>query len=551
MKTIKQLKLAAAVAAGLALVGCGSDDDSPNTADEGFYKETIANSSCFNANTCSASGFVFPEDAVFVAPNAQSGDDITAEIDTALFSATTGQTLVLPKGTFKVDSTIVIDDELKHNGLTFVGHGIKSTVLNFSDCSSCDDGVRFEGVEDVVIRDMSVNEAGKNGIKAVNVDGIHFNYTATVWDGELTLETESAYGLYPVESDNILIENSYAKGSNDAGIYVGQSNDVVVRNNVAEYNIAGIEIENTNRADVYNNIATRNSGGLLSFDLPNTNQKFGVNTRWFNNKSYDNNTPNVGPGTVGDVPTGTGILVLATSDVEIYENEIYDNKTSAVAITSYFLIEQDEAAYGETGSLTPHMLQGWRPLTQNVQVHNNVFTNNTYAPEMDSLLEDVIAGYITGNHFSSVVTTMGGGDAFPINFPTIIYDGIGELQANAGAFTDLITFAEDNLSVTLDLGAYDADDQICVYDNTYVNPDGFTPYIGSIYDATGNYGFNAETESFDPVLLSSAVGNEATLLNCGENTNPRLAASTATIRGVVYGCGTGGDDENSEPACAL
>ena len=524
MKITNQLKLAAAVAAGMTLVGCGSSSDS--------------NTDCFTANSCSASGFQFPEDAIFVAPNAQPNDDITAEIDTALFNAKAGQTIVLPKGSFNVDTTILIDNTSKHNNLTFTGHGISSTILNFSNCSSCEDGVRFEGVEGVVIRDMSVNEAGKNGIKAVNVDGIHFNYTATVWEGELTLETESAYGLYPVESDNILIENSYAKGSNDAGIYVGQSNDIVVRNNVAEYNIAGIEIENSNRADVYNNIATLNSGGLLSFDLPGTNQKFGTNTRWFNNKSYDNNTPNVGPGTVGKVPAGTGMLVLATRDVEIYNNEIYDNKTNAVSISSYFLIEPDPANYAPEGNLFGDITGGWTPLTQNVQVHNNVFTNNTYAPEVNSLLGDAIAAYTSGQHYSSVVAAQSGGDAFAINFPTIIYDGAGELQANNDAFADLVA------ALDVDMAPYEDADRHCFYNNTFVNPDGFTPYIGSLYDASGASGA-------DPVMLSSVVGNQATLLNCGETPNPRLAASTATIRGQVYGCGTGGDDENSEPACDL
>ena len=523
MKITNQLKLAAAVAAGMTLVGCGSSSDS--------------NTDCFTANSCSASGFQFPEDAIFVAPNAQPNDDITAEIDTALFNAKAGQTIVLPKGSFNVDTTILIDNTSKHNNLTFAGHGISSTILNFSNCSSCEDGVRFEGVEGVVIRDMSVNEAGKNGIKAVNVDGIHFNYTATVWEGELTLETESAYGLYPVESDNILIENSYAKGSNDAGIYVGQSNDIVVRNNVAEYNIAGIEIENSNRADVYN-IATLNSGGLLSFDLPGTNQKFGTNTRWFNNKSYDNNTPNVGPGTVGKVPAGTGMLVLATRDVEIYNNEIYDNKTNAVSISSYFLIEPDPANYAPEGNLFGDITGGWTPLTQNVQVHNNVFTNNTYAPEVNSLLGDAIAAYTSGQHYSSVVAAQSGGDAFAINFPTIIYDGAGELQANNDAFADLVA------ALDVDMAPYEDADRHCFYNNTFVNPDGFTPYIGSLYDASGASGA-------DPVMLSSVVGNQATLLNCGETPNPRLAASTATIRGQVYGCGTGGDDENSEPACDL
>ena len=36
----------------------------------------------------------------------------------------------------------------------------------------------------------------------------------------------------------------------DAGIYVGQSRNIIVRNSIARYNVAGIEIENCYYADV-------------------------------------------------------------------------------------------------------------------------------------------------------------------------------------------------------------------------------------------------------------------------------------------------------------
>ena len=48
-----------------------------------------------------------------------------------------------------------------------------------------------------------------------------------------------AYGIYPVQTTNVLIEDSVAIGASDAGIYVGQSNNVIVRNNRAEFNVAG------------------------------------------------------------------------------------------------------------------------------------------------------------------------------------------------------------------------------------------------------------------------------------------------------------------------
>lgn len=530
MKLNKQLKLAAAVAAGLALVGCGSDDETASS--DGFYTETIVNSSCFNADTCSASGYEFPENAVYVAASASDGDDITSALSTAIDDniATPNTVLVLPKGTFKINNTIGIQNS---NNLTIVGHGIRSTTLDFSD-STGEDGLNILGGQGLVIRDLSVNEAGKNAIAAGAVTGIHFNYVGTVWDVELTVDTESAYGIYPVNCSEVVVENSYTKGSNDAGIYVGQSNNIVVRNNVAEYNIAGIEIENSNNADVYNNKALRNSAGLLSFDLPNLDQAAGTNTRWFSNESYNNNTVNVGPGTVGKVPSGTGILVLATDDVEIYNNTFSDNKTASVAITSYFIMDDGSeldndgnptglnryADAGAAGNYLGTMMNGWAPFTKNVQVHNNTFANNSYKPDTQSLLSDAIAGYLLGINAQGT----------PQDFPTVIYDGVGELQALSGDFAPL------------GHNAYTAAQKHCVYDNTINNPDDLTAYIGSLYDSTAALGT-------DPVLLSSTMGDDATLLNCG-TPNPRLAASTATIRGVVYGCGTGGDDASAE-ACQL
>src|SRR5699024_2527168 len=97
---------------------------------------------------------------------------------------------------------------------------------------------------------------------------------ATVWEGEPD-SANGAYGLYPVESANVLIEDSYVRGSADAGVYVGQSDRIVVRNNIAEWNVAGMEIENSTNADMYSNIARHNTGGLLVFDLPIGNGKYG------------------------------------------------------------------------------------------------------------------------------------------------------------------------------------------------------------------------------------------------------------------------------------
>jgi parallel beta-helix repeat protein len=556
MKINNNLKLAAAIATGIALVGCGSDDN--KAVDTSGYSETVMDTACFAADTCSASAYTFPEGAVFVAADAPDGSDITDALSEALFAAQsiTDATVVLPKGSFKVNATMTVTGA---NGLTVTGHGIKSTILDFTDATEANDGVRFEGGSDITIRDVSVNEAKKNGIKAVTVTGIRFNYVATVWQAELTVDTVSAYGIYPVESSHVLVENSYAKGSNDAGIYVGQSNNIVVRNNIADYNIAGIEIENSNNADVYNNLAYKNSGGILSFDLPGLTQAAGTNIRIFSNEVYDNNTLNVGHGTVGEVPAGTGMLVLATNDVEIYNNNIYDNRTEAIAIVSYFMLDQEFANYaGPTDpnvSLTegagkwfatmanaPYydFVGGWTPTTRNVSFHDNVLTDNSLTPIFEGPFVDVVLGYLTGNNATGVAQPN----------PAIVYDGLGELVANAGLLVGL-----GNMPYA------DSSDYNCAFDNeVIITNNSATSIIGSVFgvnpsevDDNGiptNFVQSVENGAYDtpnPTLRVSSIDDESTILNCA-TTPTRLSASTVTIAGVSYGCEA---DDADLAACAL
>ncbi len=120
----------------------------------------------------------------------------------------------------------------------------------------------------------------------LTVQGVRVEWT----NGPAT--DNGAYGLYPVGCFDVLIENSVVIGASDAGIYVGQSEQIVVRNNLVQYNVAGIEIENSKYADVYLNRATHNTGGILVFDLPNLPKQGGRQTRVFMNYLDANDTPN-------------------------------------------------------------------------------------------------------------------------------------------------------------------------------------------------------------------------------------------------------------------
>ena len=205
---------------------------------------------------------------------------------------------------------------------------------------------------------------------------------------------------------NVLVEGSVAIAASDAGIYVGQSKNVVVRNNRAEYNVAGIEIENTIGADVYDNVATNNTGGILVFNMPHIPQR-GEATRVYNNQVNANNTENfAAPGTaVSGVPKGSGIVINSNDKVEIFANELADNETANILISSYY-----SANYAGQSELA----EEFDPYPEEIFIYNNQYTGGGNAPGADYLVELRDAVY--------------GPDG---RFPDIIWDGMVDTEKSA------------------------------------------------------------------------------------------------------------------------
>lgn len=522
---LEKLSLASAIAvASIAMTACGGSSSS--------NKEIV--DLCLNAE-CTTSGFVLPSNALYVSPDAVDGSDLKDAIITALTDIPDNAVIVLPKGSFVVSSSITVTDA---TGITITGYGMEETKLDFSTAPD-DDGFKLAGGNDITIRDLGVYEAPKNGIKADGVNGIHITYTSAIWETDLEEggNNNGAYGLYPVSSQNVLMDYNYSKGSADAGIYVGQSNNIVVRNNIAEHNVAGIEIENSNNADVYNNIAFDNSAGILSFDLPGLPQAYGGGVRIFSNTTYDNNTTNVGAGAVSLAPSGTGILIFATSDVEIYNNDIYDNETGGVEVSSYFLADDDVSNYATNYGAT--MANGWSPLIKNISIHDNTFKNNSLvSPPKAGLLQDIIAGYQSSSNATGTAQTA----------PAIVYGGIGELLSNAGQLTGFnAVVGEDAKADGVNYNPYTSADLICAHGNINENTsDSDELNVGLIYGtvATDPNNWNEDQTAPEATLRIDTVENN-TLLDC---TLERLEPAVVIIKGQSYGCTS---DDSELEACAL
>lgn len=299
------------------------------------------------------------------------GPNATTEALTAFFDAREGDTIAFCAGRFSLSTGLIMNNK---RGITIKGAGKDRTILNFAN-SDAAEGLNVSHADGIVMQGFTVEDTPGNSIRVFRSRFVTFRDVRASWSDYATCSTRldapnsctrhGAYGLYPVLCQHVLIEDSEAFGASDAGIYVGQTSDVIVRRTRAEYNVAGFEFENTYRAEFVDNIATNNTGGFLIFDLPGLAQ-YGEKNLVHRNRAYNNNFPNFAPAgnIVGSVPKGTGMLVLASDQLDIFDNEISDHDTMGLGIVNYGLIDANE----------PDLRYDFYP--EGISIHGNRFRDN-------------------------------------------------------------------------------------------------------------------------------------------------------------------------------
>src|SRR5438132_528903 len=294
----------------------------------------------------------------------EPGPNIQEETQTALIKAKPGDTIEFAPGNF--DFTMELS--LAVEGVTLRGQGIDQTTLSFKKQNAGSAGLLVTRGK-FVIEDLSVDDAKGDAVKVNGAEGVTFRRVRAQWTGG-SKTSNGAYGLYPVQCKNVLIEECVAIGASDAGIYVGQSRNIIVRRCRAEGNVAGIEIENSSDADVYENTATDNAGGLLVFDLPGLEVKNGRRVRVFHNQVLANNHENFAPkgNTVASVSPGTGIVVMATDQVEVFDNTIKDNQSYSIAVSSYHILGK------------PWSDKEYDPIPEGIYIHHNTISGGGTRP---------------------------------------------------------------------------------------------------------------------------------------------------------------------------
>ncbi len=308
-----------------------------------------------------------------------------------LLDARPGDVIEVPEGTFRFDRSL----SLRVDNVTLRGRGMDKSILSFKGQKVGAEGL-LVNANGFTLENLAIEDSKGDGFKISQCENVTVRGVRVEWTGGPST-SNGGYGLYPVLCRNVLIEDSVAIGASDSGIYVGQSRDVIVRNNRAERNVAGIEIENTINADVHDNQATGNTGGILVFNMPALTQQ-GDAIRVFRNKVVENNHDNFGAkGTpVASVPAGSGVVINSNDNIEIFDNDIAGNRTANIIVSSvYSTGYKDDKASG-----------AFDPYPERIHVHGNRLSGGGDSPDRMDFKALKVAMYgLTGS------------------FPDVLFDG--------------------------------------------------------------------------------------------------------------------------------
>lgn len=325
-------------------------------------------------------------------PEVMDPETLVEDLQRRLIEAEPGAQILLPAGTFNFKRSLSLNDT---PDITIKGAGKGKTILSFKDQIEGAEGMLIKQAKGITLEGFTIADSKGDALKVQDSENVIMRDLETTWTNG-RLATNGAYGLYPVSSTNVLIENCEASYAMDAGIYVGQSRNVVVRNNYVHHNVAGLEIENTIVGEVYDNVARFNTGGMLIFDMPDLPQANGDRIKFYNNVMEDNNGENFAPKgmVVSTIPPGSGMIIMSHSNIEAYQNTIKNHKTLGVAVNSWLF----------TG--VPFKSEEFDPFSSNINLHDNTITDNVGPAD-------------TSTEYGQLLTAIMGGE--PVD---LIIDGI-------------------------------------------------------------------------------------------------------------------------------
>ena len=193
-----------------------------------------------------------------------------------------------------------------------------------------DNGIRVLGAGGVAVENMTARNYTFNGFFWTGVDGYRGSYLTAYRNGD--------YGLYAFDSVNGLFEHTYAAGSPDAGVYIGQCYpcDAVIDDVHAEYN--GLGYSGTNAGGnllIVNSRFNNNRAGIVpnsgSYELCYPQRE----TTIVGNVVYSNSQPDTPAIGNALLAMGNGILIIGGVGNVISRNLVWDHDVTGIGLAPF------------------------------------------------------------------------------------------------------------------------------------------------------------------------------------------------------------------------
>lgn len=306
---------------------------------------------------------------------------IQAAVDAANPS---GGTIIVQPGTY--NESVVI----AKNNITIKGAPNKPNpvLLPPADDSGCEDVIGgADGIcifsftqprKGIEISHLTIRDFEGSGILAFNADGLNFHDNIT--------EDNDEYGIAAFESSHIQIVNNTASGSEEAGIYIGDSPkaSALVRRNTVSGNLFGIFLRDSSHGTVTENTANNNCVGILLVD---TGENPDPVTDWtLVHNIADNNTNSCPESDEGPAFSGLGIVVVGASHTRLTANQAKGNVASGDSLGSGGIFVISAVCFGgadPTYVQVDHSILGGNggfDLVYDGSGHHNTFFANGVAP---------------------------------------------------------------------------------------------------------------------------------------------------------------------------
>ncbi|MFJ6671878.1 nitrous oxide reductase family maturation protein NosD [Actinosynnema sp. NPDC091369] len=296
----------------LVLAGCGADEEPPGAGTRPDGANVTIRVPADAPTISAAVSLARSGDLVLVAPGVYHE---SVRVDTARITL---------RGESRDD--VVIDGRLRQpNGIVVTAPGV--AVQNLTVRNNTQNGVLVTG--------SRAAASGTPGDGGYDTGDEPVTFLKSFLVSHVTATRNGLYGIYAFSAQDGVIEHSYASGSADSGIYVGQCKPcrVVVRDNVAELNAVGYEGTNAS-GDVYvvGNRFTGNRVGLTSSSdhqeklLPQEDAVVAGNLVAVNQQAA---TPEQADG-----GWGVGIGIDGGSGNRVVRNRVEGNATAGLVITA-------------------------------------------------------------------------------------------------------------------------------------------------------------------------------------------------------------------------